>query len=48
MAIFIILFFCCAPWPNSPEKIAAREKLRKESEEEKSHKKATTNHRSSY
>jgi len=35
MCICTIGFFSCMPWPNTPEKIAERERLRREEEKEK-------------
>jgi len=35
MCICGVAFFACMPWPNSPEKIAERERLRREEKKEK-------------
>jgi len=46
MCICIVGFFACMPWPNSPEKIAAREKARREEEKAKKAQEQVTNGRS--
>ena len=47
MCVCIVGFFICMPWPNTPDKIAERERLRNEAEKDKKTIRHTTSHGSS-